>query len=189
MNGPTSPPALARPALRMRPLVPEVDAPLLHRWVTDPKAVFWMMQQATPLDVLREYQAIDANPHHHAFLGYAEEEPAFLVELYDPRHSELAEHEDFGPGDLGMHVLVAPTDTPVPGFTAAVMRATMELCFSDPAVSRVVVEPDARNERIAVLNADAGFVAERLLALREKTAVLSTYTRAQFEASRLGSGR
>lgn len=174
------------PTMRLRPVVPEIDALLLHRWVTHPKAVFWMMQGAAPADVLHEYNAIDANPHHHAFLGYAEGQPSFLVELYDPRHSELARHGTFGPGDLGMHVLVAPTDVPVSGFTAAVMRATMEFCFSDPMVDRVVVEPDVRNEAIAVLNADAGFEIERLIELEAKTAALSTCTRAAFAASRLG---
>ena len=62
----------------------------------------------------------------------------------------------------------------------------MRFCFEDPAVDRVVVEPDERNTKIARLNADAGFVVERLVDLRAKTAVLSTCTRAQFEASRLG---
>lgn len=174
------------PLLRLRPLVPEVDLRWLHRWVTHPKAVYWMMQDATPADVLREYSAIDADSHHHAFLGYADDQPSFLVEVYDPRHSELARHGTFGPGDLGMHVLVAPTDSPVRGFTAAVMRATMEFCFSDPTVRRVVVEPDVRNEAIAVLNADAGFEVERLVELEAKTAALSTCTHAAFAASRLG---
>ena len=47
-----------------------------------------------------------------------------------------------------MHVLVAPTDTPRPRLHPAVFGAVLEHCFADPAVRRVVVEPDVRNERI-----------------------------------------
>ena len=172
--------------LTLRPVDPVADAPLLHRWVTDPKAVFWMMQEADVSEVTHAYAAIDEDPHHDAFLGLADGEPAFLVERYAPACSELAEHGDWTDGDVGMHVLVAPTATPVRGFTAAVMRATMRFCFADPGVDRVVVEPDVRNERIAVLNAAAGFVVDRLVELAGKTAALSTCTRSQFAASPLG---
>jgi RimJ/RimL family protein N-acetyltransferase len=173
--------------IELRPVDPDADAALLHRWVTDPKAVFWMMQEASVADVRREFKTIAAADGHEAFLGSVDREPRFLVERYDPGRSELAKHRRFGAGDVGMHVLVAPTDRPVPGFTAAVMAETMRFCFADPAVERVVVEPDARNDRIAALNAAAGFVVEEQLDLHDKTAVLSTCTRDQFAASRLGS--
>ncbi len=68
----------------VRPLDPEKDAELLHRWVTHPKAAFWMMQDATPRDVEREYARIAAHEHHHAYLGLHDGEPAFLMEKYDP---------------------------------------------------------------------------------------------------------
>lgn len=172
--------------ITFRPVDVETDAAMLHAWVTHPKATFWMMQDADVPAVAEEYAAIAATEGHEAFIGSVEGRASFLVERYDPARSELAEHATFGPGDLGMHVLVAPTDSPVAGFTTAVFAATMRFCFQDPAVDRVVVEPDERNANIARLNADAGFVVERLVDLRAKTAVLSTCTRAQFGASRLG---
>ena len=48
----------------VHPLDPVEDAPLLHRWVTHPKAAFWMMQEAKLHDVEREYMAIAASEHH-----------------------------------------------------------------------------------------------------------------------------
>ena len=173
------------PALEIVPLDLERDLALLHRWVTHPRSVYWEMQDATVADVEQEYAAIVANPHHHALLGLADGEPQFLVERYDPRQGELAEVSELAAGDLGMHVLVAPTDDPRPGFTRAVMRAVMRSCFADPAVRRVVVEPDVRNDRIARLNAAAGFVVLRRLELSTKTAALSVATRKAFAASAL----
>ena len=63
------------------------------------------------------------------------------------------------------------------------MRRVMQECFADPSVARVVVEPDARNDKIAALNAAVGFVVARAVELPDKTAALSFCTRADFAAS------
>jgi hypothetical protein len=169
----------------MEPVDVERDARLLHAWVTHPRSVFWQMSEASVADVAREYRLIAEAADHDAWLGRVGGEPAFLAETYDPAHSELAGLPELRPGDLGMHVLVAPGDRPVPGFTRRVFRAVMEHCFADPAVTRVVVEPDVRNERIAVLNAEAGFVVARVVPLAGKDAALSFCTRTAFERSPL----
>src|SRR3546814_12016885 len=79
-----------------------------------------MMSEATPAEVAVEYAAIAANAHHHAWLGRVDGEPAFLAETYDPQHSELAGLPDLRAGNIGMHVLVAPTPAPVSGFPTRV---------------------------------------------------------------------
>jgi hypothetical protein len=137
-------------------------------------------------EVHTEYARIADDPHHEALLGRADGSPAFLMERYDPAHSPLAELPELRTGDVGMHLLVAPTDTPVPGFTAAVMRRVVVECFADPAVARVVVEPDVRNDKIAALNAAVGFRVVRSIELPDKTAAFSVCTRADFAASQLG---
>jgi hypothetical protein len=173
------------------PLDVERDLDLLHAWVTHPRSRFWMMQDASVEDVRREYAGIVANPHHDAWWGHVQGVPSLIAETYDPAHSPLAPHVEVLPGDLGMHVLVAPTDTPVHGFTATVFAAVVAHCFTlsghgGVPTARVVVEPDVRNEAIHALNARAGFVVEREVELPDKTALLSTCTRAQWESSELG---
>lgn len=171
--------------ITLEPLELPRDLALVHGWVTHPKSVYWEMQEATLQDVATEYALIEDDPHHNAWLGRVEGEPVFLAETYDPHYSELAMLTELRPGDLGMHVLVAPTDAPVPGFTRAVFRRVMEHCFADPAVHRVVVEPDVRNEPIAALNKAAGFEVERVIPLPGKEAALSFCTREAFEESDL----
>ncbi|MCF3181975.1 acetyltransferase [Streptomyces polychromogenes] len=170
-------------AFSIRPLDPFSDAELLHAWVTHPKAAFWMMQDATLPDVEREYVRITAHEHHQAFLGFHEDRPAFLMESYDPARLELVGLYDAQPGDVGMHFLVAPTDTPLSGFTRAVITTVMAALFADPATARVVVEPDVRNTAVHALNEAVGFVAEGPVTKPEKEALLSFCTRAQFEAA------
>ncbi|MEV5276191.1 GNAT family N-acetyltransferase [Streptomyces sp. NPDC051994] len=165
---------------------PISDAELVHSWVTHPKAAFWLMQDAKLQDVEREYMAIAAHPHHHAFIGLHDGEPAFLMERYDPAHVELVGLYEPLPGDVGMHFLVAPTQTPVHGFTRAVITAVMRELFADPATERVVVEPDVRNEAVHALNAAVGFEIAERIAKPEKDAYLSFCTREQFRTARAG---
>ncbi|MFE2581685.1 GNAT family N-acetyltransferase [Streptomyces sp. NPDC059378] len=165
----------------VRPLDPLKDAELLHGWVTDPKAAFWMMQDAKLEDVERAYMEMAADEHHHALLGLHDGVPAFLMERYDPAHRELVGLYEPLPGDVGMHFLVAPTDTPVHGFTRAVITAVMAHLFADPATTRVVVEPDVGNKAVHALNEAVGFEPDREIEKPEKTALLSFCTRAQFE--------
>ncbi|MEU9853948.1 GNAT family N-acetyltransferase [Streptomyces sp. NPDC047974] len=169
--------------VRIRPLDPLRDAELVHPWVTHPKAAFWMMQDAKLQDVVRTYTEIAAHPHHDAFIGLVDGEPAFLMERYDPAHLELVGLYDALPGDVGMHFLVAPSDTPVHGFTRMVITEVMRELFADPATARVVVEPDVANKAVHALNEAVGFVPEREIQKPEKKALLSFCTRAQFESA------
>ncbi|MGW0879444.1 GNAT family N-acetyltransferase [Streptomyces sp. NPDC002671] len=163
-----------------RAVDPPKDAKLLHSWVTHPKAAFWMMQDAEAEDVERAYLEIAADEYHDALLGLHGGAPVFLMERYDPARRELVGLYEPQPGDVGMHFLVAPTDTPVHGFTRAVITAVMAHLFEDPAAERVVVEPDVRNKAVHALNEAVGFVPEREVDKPEKRALLSFCTRAQF---------
>lgn len=167
----------------LRPVDPDADARLLHRWVTHPKAVFWLMQDADVAQVAREYRRIADHPHHDAYLGHWRGEPAFLAERYDPAHVELVGLYEARPGDVGMHFLCAPTDAPVHGFTRAVITTVVAWLFADPATRRVVVEPDVRNTAVHALNAAVGFEVVGTVAKPEKDALLSICTRDRFHAA------
>ncbi|MGJ9422138.1 GNAT family N-acetyltransferase [Aeromicrobium sp. CF3.5] len=172
--------------ITIEPIDIDRDGAVLHAWITHPRSVFWGMQDADVDEVRRAYADIGADPHHEAHLGRVDGEAAFLVETYEPEHSELAGAYAWCPGDIGMHVLVAPTDHPRSGFTSVVFRAVMELCLEDPERHRVVVEPDVRNARISALNESAGFRVVGRAQLSDKVAAVSLCTRAGFAASRLG---
>ncbi|WP_328461000.1 GNAT family N-acetyltransferase [Actinoplanes sp. NBC_00393] len=170
--------------MRLVPLDLDRDLDLLHEWVTHPRSHFWGLQGASAEKVRAEYQGIADNPHHHAWLGLDDDgSPLFLAETYDPAHSELAQHYEVRPGDIGMHVLVSPPTRKRSGVTSAVMRAVMDFCFADSSVERVVVEPDVRNEAIERKNAEVGFVEERHVQLHDKVARLSFCTRQAYAMS------
>ncbi|QNF94391.1 GNAT family N-acetyltransferase [Janibacter sp. YB324] len=172
----------------IEPVVPAEHIELLHAWVTHPRSAFWGMQGFTLEQSRAAFDEIDADPHHAAWLGRVDGVPTFLTETYDPVHSVLATHYRVEPGQLGMHVLVAPTDAPVHGMTSQVFRAVMHFCFRDPSVTEVVVEPDVRNQAIHAKNAAAGFVVDRRITLSDKEALLSFCTLEAFAGSELERG-
>ncbi len=166
---------------------PVADASLLHGWVTRPYASFWGMQSASLGEVVAEYSRIQSSGHHHALLGLDGGVPAFLMEEYVPSLSPLAALYAVQPGDLGMHLLVAPPAGPArSGYTAAVMEAVLERLFAAAEVERIVVEPDARNTKIQVLNTRLGFEPAGIVQLPDKQALLSFCTREAFHLGRAG---
>lgn len=178
---------------RVAPVDPDsdTDIDLLHRWLTHPKAAYWLMGDFSRQDTARYFRSVHESEHENAYLGSWEGGPCFLAELYSPAHGELAPHHDTLTGDVGMHFLVAPTDAPVHGFTLTVITTVMELAFADPAIERVVVEPDVRNEAVHRLNEAVGFRIESTVHLDEsgKDAYLSTCTREDFRAATRGVTR
>lgn len=177
--------------LTLEPLV--LDGPtveLLHAWLTHPRSRFWGLLDADPATVRGAFEAVAAHPRCEARLARLDGVPLGVVETYDPAEVLLAGRYAHRAGDVGMHLLLAPARTPVPGTSAALMAATLRGLFERPGTRRVVVEPDVRNEAVHRLNARAGFEVHGPLPLPEKTALLSTCTREQFEASELaGSAR
>lgn len=176
-----------------RPVDPSTDAQLLHRWIATDHARFWGLPDATLDEVRDEHRSIRANPHHQALIAEHEGKPAFLLETYAPEHSQLADAYPWRPGDAGLHLLLpepAHNDTVArSGFSEDAMRASLAHLFADPAVLRVVVEPDARNTAVHSLNSRLGFVPRQRVELPElpgapaKTALLSWCTRAAFAAA------
>lgn len=164
--------------LHLRKLNNLADIHLIHDWVGRDYATFWGMQSHSLAQVREEYQKLQE--HAQVFLGFHQNSPAFLLEVYDPRLDLLANYYPAQAGDIGMHILLAPAEKPIANFSWKIFRFTMEFLFSQPHVQRVVVEPDARNQKIHRLNLRAGFVYQQLLQLPHKTAHLAFCTRLQF---------
>nr|WP_024968325.1 GNAT family N-acetyltransferase [Pantoea sp. IMH] len=173
-----------RPAglFTLRPLTAE-DAPLIHSWVTRDYARFWGMQNESLEQVAAFYQALTAKDPGAALLGCCDGEPVFLTEIYQASEDEVARFYPVQPGDYGMHILIAPATSPVRQFSWQVFTLVMDYLFSQPAVRRVVVEPDVRNEKIHRLNKRAGFRYQQKIDMGHKTAWLAFCQRDDYQHS------
>jgi RimJ/RimL family protein N-acetyltransferase len=139
----------------VRPIDPDRDAPLLHGWVNEERARFWGMVGTTVEQVRDIYAHLDSLTTHHGFLVLRDDEPACLFQTYDPAADRVSECYEVRPGDIGVHLLIAPGTAHEPGFTGRLLGALVDFCLKDH--SRIVVEPDAANEKAIARMVRAGF--------------------------------
>lgn len=175
-----------RPAgeFRLRPLRLPEDAATLHGWMTQAYASFWGMLDSTQAQVETFYRELTQRDPHAALMGEVNGEPAFLMEFYRASEDEIGRYYPAQPDDYGMHLLLAPADAPLPGFSWQVFTTVMDYIFSLPQVARVVVEPDVRNEKIHRLNRRAGFAYQHTVTLPHKTAWLAFCRREDYPGYR-----
>lgn len=168
----------------LRELDIEEDSPVIHDWVNRSYARYWQMQNTTPEEVKAAYRTIIEAGHTRVYIGFYRNKPAFLLECYWVKNDPLGNYYDAKPGDHGFHILVAPPDSPIHNFTWQVFTVIIDFMLSNPAVERLVVEPDIRNEKIHLLNKRAGFEYQQIINLPQKQAFLAFCTREQYCAAR-----
>ncbi|MDN4172591.1 GNAT family N-acetyltransferase [Nocardioides sp. SOB77] len=158
---------------------PARDSATLHGWVVEDRAQFWMMQDHTLEQVREIYTWLDEQPTHHVwFVRDDAGTPVALLQDYEPTAEEVGSTYDVREGDLGLHFMLAPATTVRHGFTAEVVDFVLGRAFADPAVQRLVVEPDARNDKAVALVRRLGFELGPVVELSTKPAQLAFLTRA-----------
>ncbi|MET8948129.1 GNAT family N-acetyltransferase [Streptomyces sp. NPDC004542] len=155
--------------VRVLPLEPHADAGVLHAWVSEERAVFWGMTGLTRDQVAEIYAHMDTLDTHHAFLVLKDGAPAGLLQTYEPTADRVGECYDVRPGDIGLHLLLAP---PGPGgartgWTASLLDAVTSYALRGPDRRRIVVDPDVRNEKAIARFLRQGFEAGETVVLPE----------------------
>lgn len=141
--------------IRIVPVDPDRDAALLHSWVSEDRARFWGMRDASLQEVREVYAHLASLTTHHAYLVHRDDVPVALFQTYDPQADRVSECYEVRPGDIGAHLLLAPTAAPERGFSAHLLEALVAYCLSTH--ERIVVEPDAANDKAVALMARNGF--------------------------------
>lgn len=160
--------------VRIVPVDPERDVDLIHGWVTQERARFWGMRDAGRERVLEIYSYLDSLTTHHAYLVHRDGTPVALFQTYQPEADPVGDYYDVRPGDFGVHLLVGPAEGErEPGFTAALLTVFLDFVLADPDRERIVLEPDARNEKAIARVVRAGFTLGPQIDLPEKRAQLA----------------
>ncbi|MFJ9244172.1 GNAT family N-acetyltransferase [Streptomyces sp. NPDC101776] len=148
--------------IRVLPLDPAADAETVHRWVSEERAAFWGMNGLTRAQVAEIYAHMETLDTHHAHLVVGDDdEPVALLQTYDPAADRVGGCYAVEPGDIGIHLLLAPAgpDGDRPGWSAAVMGVLASYVLLGLDRRRVVVDPDVRNEKAIARFLRQGFVA------------------------------
>ncbi|UXY28526.1 GNAT family N-acetyltransferase [Streptomyces sp. HUAS TT20] len=145
--------------VRVLPLDPQADAGVLHTWVNEERAAFWGMNGLSRAQIREIYTHMDTLATHHAFLAVVDGAPAALLQTYEPEADRVGDCYEVRPGDIGMHLLVAPAGQggPRPGWTSALLTAFAAYCLLGLDRRRIVVDPDVRNEKAIARFVRQGF--------------------------------
>ncbi|MEU9588166.1 GNAT family N-acetyltransferase [Streptomyces sp. NPDC048193] len=156
--------------VRILPLDPTADAGVIHRWVSEERAVFWGMNGLTRDQVTGVYAHMAGLDTHHAFLVVKDGEPVALFQTYEPEADRVSECYDVEPGDVGVHLLLAPAaseDGARPGWTAALSGALVAYVLLGLDRRRIVVDPDVRNDKAVARFLKQGFTTGPRVVLPE----------------------
>lgn len=158
--------------VRIIPVQPEGDLDLIYGWVTQGRARFWGMGEHSRDYVLEIYDYLASLSTHHAYLVYRDEEPVALFQTYQPEADPVGDHYPVERGDFGLHLLIGPTSQPRPGFTGTLLAVLIDHVLSNPLVTRLVAEPDVRNDKAITRFLRTGFTLGPEIELAEKRARL-----------------
>jgi hypothetical protein len=155
--------------VRILPLDPKADADVVHGWVTEPRAEFWGMNGLSKEQVMEIYAHLDTLDTHHAFLALHDGVPVGLLQTYEPEADRVSECYEVEPGDIGVHVLLAPAGRggARPGWSASVLAAFTSYVMVGLDRRRVVVDPDVRNEKAVARFLRQGFERGPVVVLPE----------------------
>ena len=105
-----------------------------------------------------------------------------LLMHYWPAEDELGPHISATAADRGCHIFLGPGHPTQKRSNVAfyLMVAVQHYTFSDPAVMRLVHQPDLGNEKVLIRLVQAGYEMGRILYLSHKTAQFVYMTRARF---------
>ncbi|WP_328880648.1 GNAT family N-acetyltransferase [Streptomyces sp. NBC_00299] len=155
--------------VRIRPLAPHADADLLHGWVSQERASFWGMNGLTRDQVAGIYAHMDTLDTHHAFLVALDGDPVAVLQTYEPEADRVSECYEVLPGDIGIHLLLAPAGPggARSGWTSALLAVVASYVFGTLDRRRVVVDPDVANEKAVARFLRQGFAAGPAVVLPE----------------------
>lgn len=149
---------------------------LLHGWLRADHVRSWWGIDG-PVDVTASYvDEIRAMDHQR---GWVVSDPAgafAYVETYVAAGDPLADHHPVEPGDRGLHLLVGETDRLGTPTTRALAAAVLTGLIAEPDATRVLCEPNVRNERMRRFCAALGAEQQAEFVFGPKTAALLAWS-------------
>ena len=172
-------------SFRLIPVDPAAHAPVMHDFVTQRHTRFWGMSDWTVEKVREIYEFVDSLSTHHAYLILLNDRPIGIFQTFEPDADPVGERYPVQPGDVGMHLLLAPGRRPPRGLVDSLTPALARYLLADPAKDRIVVEPDVRNAMALRRLQSLGFRFDDEIDLPDKRAQLAFLTRAAYESAHL----
>jgi aminoglycoside 6'-N-acetyltransferase-1b/aminoglycoside 6'-N-acetyltransferase-2 len=170
-------------------LMAEHDLPMLHEWLNRPHIVEWWggeEERPTLEEVLEHYRPrVLAEESVIMYVAMQASEPIGFAQSYTALGCGDGWWEDESdPGVRGIDQSLSNPMQLNQGLGTRLVRALVELLFSDPKVTKIQTDPAPSNHRAIRCYEKAGFVRERVITTPDGPAVYMLQTRQAFERAR-----
>ena len=170
-------------------LMTEHDLPMLHDWLNEPHMFEWWggEEECPTLDeVLGHYlPRVLAESSVTPYIAMLGVEPIGYAQTYIALGSGDGWWEnETDPGVCGIDQSLGNPTQLNRGLGTRLVRALVELLFSDPAVSKIQTDPAPNNQRAIRCYEKAGFVQQSIITTPDGPAVYMVQTRQDFESAR-----
>lgn len=158
--------------ISMRPIDLDNDLEMLHEWFHREHAkATWKMDW--PIGELeRYYRTLLPGDGLHSYIGLANGEPTFNIEVYWATRDLLGDYYEVLPSDYGTHQFVAPTD-PKKKFVSPSTQCMVDYVFAQPEVGKMVGEGAVDSLASMMNKAHVGFKIQKVLEMPHKKANLN----------------
>jgi len=130
--------------LRLRPAT-RADADLLRRWDEAPhviRAVTDDPEASTAFtDADWDEELAEPSPVSFYLIAEVDGRPIGAMQAIDPHLEPTHYWGDIEPGLRALDIWIGPADALGQGFGTEMMRQALDLCFADPVVHAVVIDP------------------------------------------------
>ena len=150
------------PRVTLRPAT-RADVPLLGHWDMQPHVI------AATADDPEATQAFGADwpeeltrqsPHYRYWIAERDGRPIGAMLIIDPHREETHYWGDIAPDLRAIDIWIGEASDLGHGYGETMMRRAFRMCFTDPAVTAIVIDPLTRNVRAQAFYRRLGFVAE-----------------------------
>nr|WP_256558336.1 GNAT family N-acetyltransferase [Halobacillus sp. A1] len=158
------------------------DVELVHRWMNEEHVhPFWNLNISLDRFNLHFQKAL-ADTHQTLYLGTIDGEVMSYWEAYWVKGDVIDSYYTAKAWDQGVHLLIGEKEFLGSGYALPLLRAMVRFQFQQEATTRVVAEPDIRNEKMIHVFKKCGFSPITPVKLPDKEGLLMFCEREEFEA-------
>lgn len=139
------------------------DVPTLRRWDQEPHVIAATTDDPSAAlafgDINWAAEIASASPHARYYVAELDGRPIGAMQIIDPHLEETHYWGDIETGLRAIDIWIGERDCLGKGHGEAMMRIAFRMCFSDPAVTAIVIDPLASNVRAHKFYQRLGFKA------------------------------
>ncbi|SEI01899.1 Protein N-acetyltransferase, RimJ/RimL family [Halobacillus karajensis] len=157
------------------------DVELVHKWMNEEHVYpFWNLNISFGR-FKDHFQKALADTHQTLYLGMIDDEVMSYWESYWVQGDVLEKFYTAEAEDQGVHLLIGEKDFLGAGYALPLLRAMVRFQFQHAPTTKVVAEPDIRNEKMIHIFEQCGFTPVAPVTLPDKEALLMFCKREDFE--------